>query len=74
MNKDAMEMTGVAAVVTEGASGLGGTAARGLAASGARVTVFDRNEEAGARTAAQIGRRHRTVGPQGAARARCDGR
>jgi NAD(P)-dependent dehydrogenase (short-subunit alcohol dehydrogenase family) len=44
----------IAAVVTGGASGLGEATARALAASGARVALFDMNEERGSRVAAEI--------------------
>ncbi|HYF53727.1 MAG TPA: SDR family NAD(P)-dependent oxidoreductase [Salinarimonas sp.] len=45
----------IAAIVTGGASGLGEAAARHLASAGARVAVFDMNEERGARVAGEIG-------------------
>ena len=45
----------VAAVVTGGASGLGEASARALAAKGARVALFDMNEERANRVAAEIG-------------------
>jgi len=45
----------VAAVVTGGASGLGEASARALAAKGARVALFDLNEERANRVAAEIG-------------------
>lgn len=45
----------VAAVVTGGASGLGEASARKLAAAGVKVTLFDMNEEAGRKVAADIG-------------------
>ena len=45
----------VAAVVTGGASGLGEATARALAAKGAKVAIFDFNEEAGQAVAAEIG-------------------
>ncbi|MDE1145106.1 MAG: SDR family NAD(P)-dependent oxidoreductase [Azospirillaceae bacterium] len=45
----------VAAVVTGGASGLGAATARALAARGAKVAIFDLNEEAGQRIASEIG-------------------
>jgi len=45
----------IAAIVTGGASGLGGATAAALAASGARVAIFDLNEEAGRRHADAIG-------------------
>ena len=44
-----------AAIVTGGASGLGLATARALAAAGARVTIFDLNQEAGEAIAAEIG-------------------
>lgn len=50
-----MEIKGSAAIVTGGASGLGEATARRLAAEGARVTVFDRNEERGKAVADDIG-------------------
>jgi NAD(P)-dependent dehydrogenase (short-subunit alcohol dehydrogenase family) len=43
------------AVVTGGASGLGAATAAALAAAGAKVTIFDRNAEAGARLADRLG-------------------
>ncbi len=45
----------IAAVVTGGASGLGEATARALAAKGARVAVFDLNEERARMVAAEIG-------------------
>jgi NAD(P)-dependent dehydrogenase (short-subunit alcohol dehydrogenase family) len=42
-----MDMSGVAAIVTGGASGLGEATARALAAQGAKVTIFDLNAERG---------------------------
>ena len=45
----------IAAVVTGGASGLGEATARGLAAQGVRVAVFDRDAERGERVASGIG-------------------
>lgn len=50
-----MEIRGLAAVVTGGASGLGLATARTLAAEGASVTLFDLNEELGHRAATEIG-------------------
>jgi NAD(P)-dependent dehydrogenase (short-subunit alcohol dehydrogenase family) len=50
-----MELNGAAAIVTGGASGLGGATAEMLARSGAKVTIFDLNEEAGQAHAAKIG-------------------
>ncbi len=43
------------AVVTGGASGLGAATARALAAKGAKVAIFDMNEETGNAVAAEIG-------------------
>ena len=43
------------AVVTGGASGLGAATARALAAKGAKVAIFDMNEEKGEAMAAEIG-------------------
>ena len=56
-----MDVNGMAAIVTGGASGLGQATARMLAAAGARVAIFDRNEEAGKAAAAEIGGRFCTV-------------
>ncbi|WP_340316710.1 SDR family NAD(P)-dependent oxidoreductase [Rhizorhabdus argentea] len=50
-----MDLNGIAAVVTGGASGLGGETARLLAANGAKVAIFDVNAQVGAETAAEIG-------------------
>lgn len=50
-----MELTGLAAVVTGGASGLGNATARMLAEAGARVAIFDRDEATGRRAAEEIG-------------------
>ncbi len=50
-----MELNGAGAIVTGGASGLGGATAEMLAKAGARVTIFDLNEEAGEAHAAKIG-------------------
>lgn len=50
-----MDVKGIAAVVTGGASGLGEGTARRLAADGAKVTIFDLNEERGAKVAKEIG-------------------
>jgi len=50
-----MDMRGVAAIVTGGASGLGSATASMLAAKGARVAVFDLNEEQGSAKARQLG-------------------
>ena len=50
-----MELNGVGAIVTGGASGLGGATAEMLARMDAKVTIFDLNEEAGEAHAAKIG-------------------
>ena len=50
-----MEIRDCAAVVTGGASGLGAATATALAASGAKVALFDLNEAVGKATAATIG-------------------
>lgn len=50
-----MEIKGLAAIVTGGASGLGGATAERLAAAGAKVTIFDLNAEIGKAKARAIG-------------------
>jgi len=50
-----MQISGTAAVVTGGASGLGEATARALAAKGARVAIFDRDADKGEKVAAEIG-------------------
>lgn len=50
-----MQIKGIAAVVTGGASGLGEATARALAAKGAKVAVFDRDVERGEKIAGEIG-------------------
>jgi NAD(P)-dependent dehydrogenase (short-subunit alcohol dehydrogenase family) len=50
-----MDITGVAAIVTGGASGLGGATAERLAKAGAKVTIFDLNAELGEARAKAIG-------------------
>ena len=50
-----MNLHGQAAIVTGGASGLGGATARALAAAGAKVAVFDLNAAAAQAMAAEIG-------------------
>ncbi|MCW9034310.1 MAG: SDR family NAD(P)-dependent oxidoreductase [Rhodospirillales bacterium] len=50
-----MDVKGHAAIVTGGASGLGEGTARALAAKGAKVAIFDMNEERGEMVAKDIG-------------------
>jgi NAD(P)-dependent dehydrogenase (short-subunit alcohol dehydrogenase family) len=50
-----MNINGIAAVVTGAASGLGEETARALAAKGAKVAVFDRDQERGEKVASEIG-------------------
>ena len=50
-----MDARGTAAIVTGGASGLGGATAARLAKAGAKVTIFDLNEELGRKHASEIG-------------------
>ncbi|HTH28791.1 MAG TPA: SDR family NAD(P)-dependent oxidoreductase, partial [Sphingobium sp.] len=50
-----MDIKGIAAIVTGGASGLGNATAKMLAANGAKVTIFDLNDEAGEAAAREIG-------------------
>jgi NAD(P)-dependent dehydrogenase (short-subunit alcohol dehydrogenase family) len=50
-----MDINGVAAVVTGGASGLGEATARELARRGAKVAVFDRDAQRGETVASEIG-------------------
>ena len=56
-----MDIQGVAAIVTGGASGLGNATARMLAAAGAKVTIFDLNAEVGEKAAGEIGARFASV-------------
>jgi len=56
-----MEIGNAAAIVTGGASGLGGATAAMLAARGAKVTVFDRDSAAGTAHATAIGGRFAQV-------------
>src|SRR6476659_2654651 len=51
----AMEIKGLAAIVTGGASGLGAATAERLAAAGAKVTIFDLDAELGAAHANALG-------------------
>jgi len=50
-----MELKGQAAIVTGGASGLGGATAEMLANAGAKVAIFDMNEDMGEAKASEIG-------------------
>jgi NAD(P)-dependent dehydrogenase (short-subunit alcohol dehydrogenase family) len=50
-----MKLQGISAIVTGGASGLGGATASRLAEQGAKVAIFDLNESVGQAHAAQIG-------------------
>lgn len=50
-----MEINGLAAIVTGGASGLGGATAERLSRAGAKVTIFDLNPELGDAHAKAIG-------------------
>ncbi|SLN12254.1 SDR family NAD(P)-dependent oxidoreductase [Oceanibacterium hippocampi] len=50
-----MQISGISAVVTGGASGLGGATARALAEAGAKVAVFDLNKDAAEAMAKEIG-------------------
>jgi NAD(P)-dependent dehydrogenase (short-subunit alcohol dehydrogenase family) len=50
-----MDMRDVAAIVTGGASGLGGATASMLAAHGAKVAIFDLNEDQGTKKAQELG-------------------
>ena len=50
-----MNLNGIAAIVTGGASGLGGATARALAAGGAKVAIIDVNRDAAAAAAREIG-------------------
>ena len=53
-----LALTGRRALVTGGAQGLGAGMGRALASAGARVVLADVKEEAGARTAAELGEGH----------------
>lgn len=50
-----MDVRGLAAVVSGGGSGMGAASARALAAAGAKVALLDRNGDAAAAVAAEIG-------------------
>lgn len=53
-----MKLDGLAAVVTGGASGLGGATVRMLAENGAKVTIFDLDEKRGTEMAREVGGRY----------------
>jgi len=50
-----MELNGISAIITGGASGLGAATARALGAQGVRVNVFDRNEDGAKSVAEEVG-------------------
>ena len=50
-----MDIKDKVAIITGGASGLGEATARALVAAGARVAIWDRNEERGAAVAKELG-------------------
>jgi NAD(P)-dependent dehydrogenase (short-subunit alcohol dehydrogenase family) len=50
-----MDLNGISAVITGGASGLGEGTARKLSSLGVRCTVFDRNEDGAKKVAAELG-------------------
>jgi len=56
-----MDIHGLGAVVTGGASGLGEATARAFAQAGAKVTIFDLNDERGRQVAADIGGQYASV-------------
>ena len=56
-----MQINDAAAIVTGGASGLGAATAKALAERGAKVTIFDLNEDAGVAHAEAIGGRFAMV-------------
>lgn len=53
-----MDLDGISAIVTGGASGLGAATARALSQEGVRVTVFDRNKDGAREVAKEIGGDH----------------
>lgn len=57
-----MELNGISAMVTGGASGLGEATARRLHAGGARVTIFDRDLDKAAAVVASLGGNARAAG------------
>src|SRR6201994_2919371 len=55
MESNVMKLSGISAVVTGGASGLGEATVRALAAEGVKVAIFDMNEEKGEAVAKDVG-------------------
>src|SRR5579862_6127858 len=53
--RTSMNVKGQAAIVTGGASGLGGATAAALAAAGAKVAIFDLQDELGNAKAKELG-------------------
>jgi NAD(P)-dependent dehydrogenase (short-subunit alcohol dehydrogenase family) len=56
-----MDVNGVTAIVTGGASGLGAAVATRLSHNGAKVVIFDMNEQLGIETAKQFGGEYQQV-------------
>ena len=50
-----MDLNGISAVITGGASGLGEGTARKLTSVGVRCTIFDRNEDGAKKVAGELG-------------------
>mgnify|MGYP001329983614 CR=1 FL=1 len=50
-----MDLNGISAIVTGGASGLGGATAQAMAAAGAKLTIVDVNREAAEAAARALG-------------------
>jgi len=55
VGKSDMQLDGISAIVTGGASGLGAATARALSRAGVKVGLFDVNQEAGEALATEIG-------------------
>ena len=56
-----IDLTGKLALVTVGGNGIGAASCRALAKAGARVAVIDRDGEAAAKVAAEIGAARRVT-------------